>query len=210
MIRILVKAQTPVARAGLESLLAGHPGFQIVRNSSSGDSMPEPDAPLDAWVVEAETLADPPAREAINWGAAGGPVILLLRNPTAEIVAEALRSGARAVLPSNATAPQIAAAIEAAAAGLVAFHDAGIEALLGPSGAAVSRSLQSLVEPLTPREIEVLKLVAAGLGNKEIAARLNISDHTVKFHLTSVMGKLGASSRTEAVTLGIRHGLIMI
>ena len=67
-----------------------------------------------------------------------------------------------------------------------------------------------MAEDLTPREIEVLKLVAAGLANKEIAHRLEISDHTVKFHVASVMGKLGASSRTEAVTLGIRLGLIMI
>jgi two-component system, NarL family, response regulator YdfI len=63
---------------------------------------------------------------------------------------------------------------------------------------------------LTPREIEVLRLVAVGLGNKEIASRLEISEHTVKFHLASLMGKLGAATRTEAVTLGIRHGLIMV
>jgi DNA-binding NarL/FixJ family response regulator len=63
---------------------------------------------------------------------------------------------------------------------------------------------------LTPRELEVLQLLAAGLGNKEIASRLTISEHTVKFHVASIMGKLGAVSRTEAVTLGIRHGLIMV
>jgi two-component system, NarL family, response regulator YdfI len=67
-----------------------------------------------------------------------------------------------------------------------------------------------LAEPLTPREIEVLRWLAEGLGNKEIAARLNISEHTAKFHVASIMGKLGATSRTEAVTLGIRHGLVMI
>ena len=66
------------------------------------------------------------------------------------------------------------------------------------------------MEALTPRELEVIQFLAAGLGNKEIASRLTISEHTVKFHVASIMGKLGAASRTEAVTLGIRHGLIMV
>jgi len=69
---------------------------------------------------------------------------------------------------------------------------------------------EPLVEALTPREEEVLGLMAAGLGNKQIAARLDISEHTAKFHVASIMGKLGAGSRTEAVTAGIRRGLIPI
>jgi len=67
-----------------------------------------------------------------------------------------------------------------------------------------------LVEPLTPREIEILRAIADGLGNKEIATRFGISENTVKFHVGSVMGKLGASSRTEAVMLGIRYGIVFI
>ena len=67
-----------------------------------------------------------------------------------------------------------------------------------------------MVEALILRAIEVLRLVAAGLGNNEIASRLEISEHIVKFHVASIMGKLGAASRTEAVTLGIQHGLIPI
>jgi len=66
------------------------------------------------------------------------------------------------------------------------------------------------VEELTPREVEVLRLLADGLGNKEVALRLGISDHTVKFHISSILAKLGAGSRTEAVTLGIRRGLILL
>jgi DNA-binding NarL/FixJ family response regulator len=66
------------------------------------------------------------------------------------------------------------------------------------------------VEELTPREVEVLRLLADGLGNKEVALRLGISDHTVQFHISSILAKLGAGSRTEAVTLGIRRGLILL
>jgi DNA-binding NarL/FixJ family response regulator len=67
-----------------------------------------------------------------------------------------------------------------------------------------------LVEPLTPREVEVLSLVADGLSNKAVAARLGVSDETVKFHLASIFGKLGASNRTDAVRLGLRRGLLAL
>jgi DNA-binding NarL/FixJ family response regulator len=66
------------------------------------------------------------------------------------------------------------------------------------------------VEELTAREIEVLRMLAEGFANKEIASRLGISDHTVKFHISSILAKLGASTRTEAVTLGVRKGLILL
>ena len=79
-----------------------------------------------------------------------------------------------------------------------------------PAPAALSSPVRELPEPLTPREREVLQMISAGLGNKEIAGRLSISDHTVKFHVASILGKLGASSRTEAVSNGIRHGLVLL
>src|SRR5216683_2649955 len=75
---------------------------------------------------------------------------------------------------------------------------------------AASYPVDELLEPLTRREREVLQMLAAGLANKEIAARLAISDHTVKFHVASILGKLGASTRTEAVSAGIRRGLVLL
>jgi DNA-binding NarL/FixJ family response regulator len=103
---------------------------------------------------------------------------------------------------------QIAAAIEAAFSGLVVLHPSEVESLVQSQRG--NEIPDALPEALTPREIEVLRLLAEGLGNKEIAARLGISEHTVKFHVASVMGKLGAGSRTEAVTLGIRRGVVLI
>jgi DNA-binding NarL/FixJ family response regulator len=70
--------------------------------------------------------------------------------------------------------------------------------------------LDSSDQILTPREIAVLRMIADGLGNKEIASKLKISDHTVKFHISSIFAKLGAANRAEAVTLGIRLGVIMV
>jgi DNA-binding NarL/FixJ family response regulator len=170
----------------------------------------DPETPSDVLVVEADTLADSTAREAVDWASAGGPAVVLVRNPATESVADALRAGVTAVLPSGVEGPQLVAAIEAAAAGLVVLDAAVVETLLHAPSSAPSRASDTLAEALTPRELEVLRLVAAGLGNKEVASRLEISEHTVKFHVASIMGKLGASSRTEAVSLGIRHGLIMI
>ena len=92
----------------------------------------------------------------------------------------------------------IAAAIEAAAAGLVVYHPEAVGARISAAGA----------EPLSPREIEVLRLIADGLSNKIIAWKLNISEHTVKFHINSILSKMRAGSRTEAVMLGLRRGLI--
>lgn len=203
MIRVLIQASSPVVKAGLESLLRSHPDIRLVEDSGI-------DSPQDVLLVEAESLADPAAREALEWAAAGAPVVLLVRPPASEPLAEALRAGVKAVLESGADAPELAAAIKAAAAGLVVLDAAGAETLLRAPAAAADAAAHSLAEPLTPREVEVLRLLAAGLGNKQIAARLEISEHTAKFHVASILGKLGAASRTEAVTLGIRRGIIMI
>jgi len=210
MIRVLIKASSPIARAGLESLLQAHSAVQVVGDSFGDARWTRGDSPPDVLLVEAETLADPAARKAMDWARAGGPVVLLVRNPAAEAVAVALRGGVKAVLPSGLAGQEIVAAIEAAAVGLVVLDAIGTEALLRAPAAASSAGSEALVEALTPRELEVLQLLAAGLANKEIASRLKISEHTVKFHVASIMGKLGAASRTEAVTLGIRHGLILI
>ncbi len=124
------------------------------------------------------------------------PVIRLSEQPKTAWPSKALRAGVRAVLPRDVAPEQLRAALEAAAAGLVVIHpselDTVLSATIGPSA-----PLDELL--LRRREREVLQMLAAGLANKEIAARLAISDHTVKFHIASILGKLGASTRTEAV-----------
>jgi DNA-binding NarL/FixJ family response regulator len=123
-------------------------------------------------------------------------------------VADALNRGVRAVLPLDASAGEIIAAIGAAAMGLVVLAPEWVEDVFAPS------SRTSIVpgvpfQALTEREVEVLEMLALGLGNKAIAARLGISEHTVKFHLSSIFTKLDASSRTQAVAMGVRLGLIL-
>jgi two-component system, NarL family, response regulator YdfI len=114
------------------------------------------------------------------------------------------------VLPSDVSSNQVVAALQAAVAGLVILHPQEINQGFPAAPAPLSQPVTDLPEPLTRREREVLQMLASGLANKEIAARLNISEHTVKFHVASLLGKLGASGRTEAVALGIRRGLVLL
>jgi len=120
--------------------------------------------------------------------------------------AELFRLGVRAILPPDASAAEIAAAVEAAAAGLAAIDPAELEAMLSEA------PVQPVADagPLTPRELEVLRMLADGAANKTIAWQLQISEHTAKFHVAQILAKLNAGTRTEAVTLGIRKGLILL
>ena len=137
------------------------------------------------------------------------PLVVLADAPREEIF-ELLRAGANAVLPRD-TDPSVAvAAARAAAAGLVAVLREAAPALASAESARSWRVDEDPSPHLSPREREVLRLLAAGTGNKGIALRLAISEHTVKFHVASILAKLHASSRTEAVTEGIRRGLVML
>ena len=114
--------------------------------------------------------------------------------------------GVSGLLPRDAATDAVSSALLAAANGLLLLDPVYINTVSqtpSPSG-------EPLIEALTPREIEVLQLVAEGLANKAIARELDISDHTVKFHLNAIMGKLGVNSRTEAVVRATRAGLILL
>jgi len=130
----------------------------------------------------------------------GAPVLALVPNENA--ARDAWSSGARGVLARNASAEIIAATIGAVAQGLAVF-DPAFALRVAPARA-------SLVEDLTPRETQVLQLIAEGKSNKTIARELDISEHTVKFHVNAILGKLNAASRTEAVVLATRLWLVML
>jgi len=139
---------------------------------------------------------------------AGAPAAVLLTDDerqAAQLQALGLRGWA--VLPADASAEQLALAVQAAAQGMVLLPAASARATLPRDPVQVADTLQ---EPLTARELEVLQLVSQGLSNKLIARALSISEHTVKFHVSSTYAKLGAASRTEAVSLAARKGLIAL
>jgi DNA-binding NarL/FixJ family response regulator len=213
---VFIVAASPLVRAGLENVL-GSPQIEVVGSVAHVDDLQErlSDVAVDAILIDAsgEPL-EPFLNAVIASGLASDFAVVLLVNaapPNASTAA--LRAGIRAVLPNDTSRDQLAAALHAAANGLLVLNPAQATGHLNSgfaSSPAHSQALDELAEPLTPRESEVLQMLASGLGNKEIAAKLAISEHTVKFHVASILGKLGAASRTEAVTLGIRRGLVLL
>lgn len=135
-------------------------------------------------------------------------VVLLIDQAPPVWVNQAIRAGVRGILPAEAGAEQVIAALKAVSRDLVVIHPNGLQM---PRFAECSAAdLVETVEPLTARERDVLQMLSEGLGNKEIAARLKISEHTVKFHVASILGKLAASTRTEAVSIALRRGLVLL
>jgi two-component system, NarL family, response regulator YdfI len=206
MIRVLIRAPTAVAKAGLENLIRSYPSLEVVSEYTDQDDAIA-DLNPDVILAQIESRDDRYTQELVEEAIRGTAVIVLVSGPMAEWRG-LFRRGLRGVLPSDASSEQIARAIEAVVAGLVVFHTSEAERLFEAVG--VQESLDFLPEALTAREVEILRFLAEGLENKEIASALGISEHTVKFHVASILGKLGVGNRTEAVMSGIRHGIIPI
>ncbi len=210
-VAVMVLAANPIILAGLESIITAHPELEVVGVSAAPATAVElieqlgPDVVLvDEGFADGETLLS-----LVPETTTKPSIVALVDDLEAGWLTEALRAGVRGILPRDAEAEEIIAAVIAAQAGLVVLHPEAVEFLSRHSVATRSLKLAEK-QPLTPREIEVLEMLAAGVGNKIIAKRLSISEHTVKFHISSIFTKLGASSRTEAVTLGARQGLIAL
>jgi DNA-binding NarL/FixJ family response regulator len=211
---VLVLAATGIARAGLERLVASNRTFRVIVATPAVPLAQQVEAAEpDVIVLGARDLAS----AARDLGRLPRPPGLVLLTDDADAALEAdgilrvrgdSRQG-RAILPSDPTAEQLCRAIDAVTAGLVVLHPS-VVAALGPRRRVSIGQSGALSQPLTPRETEVLGMIAEGLGNKIVAARLGISEHTVKFHIASIFAKLGAGSRTEAVRIGIQRGLVMI
>ena len=213
MIRVLIVASSSISQSGLENLLRTSTSLQVVGVISDFGGLSENVEELQPDVVIAEiTGQDRTVPEETLKLSEEAPVatILLVDDANTERDLDAFRNGIKAVLPRNMSPAGIVAAVEAVGVGLAVLLPEGLDSLLREGTAAHRAVSPPLVEALTPREIEVLGMMVEGWGNKEISTRLGISEHTVKFHVASIMGKLNASSRTEAVTSGIRHGLIML
>jgi DNA-binding NarL/FixJ family response regulator len=209
MIRVFIVASTPMMLAGLRTMLTT-PDMQVVGESSNpGEVLTELES-VDVIVVE-EILLEEVRRALANNGNATIALVVLTNNE--ERPFSALRTLSLlgwSIVLMDATMLQLQASVVAAAQGLIALPGALADWLYEQRPVAGTVALGSLDEPLTAREREVLELVSEGLSNKLIARRLQISEHTVKFHISSISSKLGASSRTDAVSRGVRRGLITL
>jgi two-component system, NarL family, response regulator YdfI len=220
VIRTLIAAASPVIRADLASLLGRSPAVTVIATTAIDTLADDVESHEPQVVLLVADRQDggvsPPtiaSRLALSPDAVSRTpaVVFLADDPSATWVADAVRLGARGVLERDATPAEIVAAIEAAAAGLVTLPAHIATALLSASRPATApRTSSDVSQPLTPRELEVLGMLAEGLANKNIAARLGISEHTVKTHVASILAKLDAYSRAEAVAVGVRRGLILL
>lgn len=196
MIRVLLAAASPALRAGLRSLLASDSRVHVIGETAQLNHVDELEA--DVIIASASSASsfnsELPLPDSIS-------ILLLTDSPLTP--SDAFRSRpAWGLLPSDASADELLAAVHALAQGLVV----GTRALLLPDEPTVTHERG----PLTERELEVLSLLAKGLPNKQIAVTLGISEHTVKFHVSSIYSKLNATNRTEAIRAGLRGGWIAL
>jgi DNA-binding NarL/FixJ family response regulator len=199
LIRVAIVADTLRRARYLAELLAEDDRLEIVEagTSSIGTNNGQPEM-IDVVVAVGLAMEHVPRHSA--------PVVTI----TDQLVEEVpIGSRVHAWLPMNSSAFEIGAAITAAANELFVMTQAQASQWL-KSGRPIPTNNRLTVERITPRELQVLRMLADGLGNKEIAGQLGISDHTAKFHVAQILAKLGATSRTEAVAIGIRRGLVAI
>lgn len=207
-LRVLIVASDPLVRAGLAAMLDEQPDCEIVGQLSGAASLGddwrlyEPDVVLWdlGWDITADVARHLPTDQVS---------ILGLLPDEAASAAALLSAGLRGLLRRDASPGQIGSGLRAVADGLIAVDEQFLTSLLPARGVEGSDDL-SLNEDLTPREMDVLERLAEGLSNRAIAQELSISEHTVKFHVTSIMGKLDAQSRTDAVVRATRLGLIFL
>ena len=206
-IRVAVAATSAVRRVGLESIVRSHLDFQLAGSFGSVANLVSfsHDTELDVIVIDSDSLLD-----LLHEPISDTAIVLLTAVSDARSISRLLRNRVRAVLSRESDPDDVISAIYAAHDGLVLLSAPAAESLAAVYDDQALEVEDELSEEITSRETDVLRLLAEGLVNKDIATRLRISEHTVKFHISSILDKLGASTRTEAVARGIRRGLIPI
>ena len=209
-LRVLVISENPLARSGMETLVQEIPGANLLGSGDPAATAALATELLPDVVLLDVGIGDPQDLELIGSLAAASPGLpIVALAAEVEGLGQALGLGALALLPASVDSRTLGTALTAAAAGLASVPRAELSRLL-PSEDGAEPGPDLPQEELTPREFEVLQGMARGLTNREIAGRLLISEHTVKFHVASVLGKLQARSRAAAVARAARLGWILV
>ena len=201
MIRVTIVSPNHALRVGLREMLNRNPAIHVVGEVTRVEDLNE----KETEVAVLASVSSARLQEGNNFA-------VLFLTDSVELVRLMLNSSVRAwgVLPADVGEDELSAAVLAVAEGLWVGAPGLVEGLMRLPRGGEGTGEESLPEPLTSREKEVLQHMAEGLANKQIALLLSISEHTVKFHLSSLYAKLGVSSRTEAVKRGIELGLISL
>jgi two-component system, NarL family, nitrate/nitrite response regulator NarL len=196
-VEVAVVADDPLVRSALLSLLSSQ---RVSAEGTNPDDVRDVSADVLVWDLGSDARTAQQRIEDVDDTEAD--IVALV--PTSAMAAPAFAAGARGLLTRETSATALAAAVRAVRAGLIVV-DPSLQSALIPS-----RDHAPLAEELTAREQEVLQHLSQGLANKEIAAKMHISDHTVKFHVNAILTKLGVTSRTEAVVQAARRGLVIL
>jgi DNA-binding NarL/FixJ family response regulator len=202
MVDLLIMAPSFVRRDWLSKCVDNEPDIKVAGTASTFPFLRSlvSQTPADLFLIELEPETQyGGVREWLLEFMDLALLVVLISEPDPGMFNFMRHAKTGGLLQSSASSEQVVQAIKSVASGLMVFDSA-----LAPQPS----DDEPVTEQLTPREGEVLRLLADGSGNKEIAAKLGISEHTIKFHIRSILGKLGAASRTEAVTRGLRSGLI--
>ena len=213
MLRVVLVSPLPAVRAGLRAMLGAADDVEVVgeaaeyRLDAPRTGGPDP----DVVVLDLSSDGDLAGLLSAEWIGPGPRPLILGAAPADEALPAELADGPWGYLPRDAGPDQLIAAVRAVGSGLVALDPSIGKGVLARAEIRLDGSVdRDTTEELTTREREVLELVALGLPNKAIAARLAISEHTAKFHVAAILAKLGAGSRTEAVHLAARRGLVAL
>jgi DNA-binding NarL/FixJ family response regulator len=211
VIRLLIIAATPALRSGLRALVTS-PEIEVAQELSAADAALRLSGDADVLLIASLGLLQRVVDRSAVDGAAAElahlAVVTLADERRAAAILESLPLRGWAIVPSDGSRDEILAGITAANAGFGAMPASWSARPVEASVAWAADAGPD--EPLTTREQDVLELLSLGLSNKRIAERLGISEHTVKFHVNAIYGKLGASTRTEAVNRALRRGLLRI
>jgi DNA-binding NarL/FixJ family response regulator len=201
LVRVTIVSPNSALRIGLRELLGRQAEIQVIGEAVDLEGVNE----METEVALLASVSSVRLTEA-------KPFAILFLTDDIESVRGVIDSNLRAwgVLPLDATEDELGAAVRAVGEGLWVGAPGLVKSLIRMPGGRENSGVDSVIESLTARELEVLQSMAQGLANKQIALSLSISEHTVKFHLSSLYVKLGISSRTEAVRRGIELGLISL
>ncbi|HLE13358.1 MAG TPA: response regulator transcription factor [Anaerolineales bacterium] len=209
-VRVIVVAPALAWRAGIRALLSADDRLQVIGEAASPSELDLAPPGARILVMAGSDVFLQELGVAVRTMQPVSVLLLVEDDPGAARALINLPVHAWGILSLDASAEELSAAVHALAEGLLVGSPGLLSSLLAGAPVELSGEDEPLIEALTEREAEVLQFLAQGLANKQIAAALGISEHTVKFHASAIFAKLGASSRTEAVRIGIRRGLVML